>query len=337
MSAVVLTGVGLLTPLGTDPADHVDALDGHLTGVGDHDDLVPGKRLRAGRVTDVPAKELIRSRQLRRMDRLGRMAAVSGALALRDAGLEGGLPVPAERAAVGWATEYASLEQTWAFQERVRIKGPRLANPMAFPNLVQNAAAGHLAILFGLRGPSVTFCHHETCGLEALAWAMRQLRHDRADVALVGVTEELGGVLFRARALIGVDAAPGEGAVALVIERSEAARRRGVRVRATLAAESAAADPLPSHWYPTRDAAPRVIRRAVERAGIPESALRTVLGRNRDLSSAVGMSAVLPLLHVAVLAVSGELPAATVADARGGAARAVIMTPPEADRGGPGA
>ncbi len=328
MTGVVVTGVGLLTPLGVD-ADHLGAaLAAGCTGIDVHDDLVQGRTVRAGRVGEVPVKEVIRSPQLRRMDRMGKMATVAAGLALRHAGLADSLPGRPERAAVGWATEYASLEQTWSFQERVRVKGPRLANPMAFPNLVQNAVAGYLSILFGLRGPSVTFCHHETCGLEALDWAVRQLRHGRADLALVGVSEELGEVLFAARALIGVDAPPGEGAVALVLERRDTAAERGARVLATVGGTSAAAEPLPSHWYPSRDAAPRVLRRAAERAGLSEGDLAQVLGRSEHLASAVGMSAVLPLLHVAAQAMGETFPVATVADARGGAARAVVLRGP---------
>jgi 3-oxoacyl-[acyl-carrier-protein] synthase II len=329
VSDVVITGIGLLTPLGVDADELSAALAAGRTGIAQHDDLRTGHTVAAGRIDQVPVKEIVRSPQLRRMDRLGKMATVAAGMALRHAGLGDGIGVPCERAAVGWATEYASLEHTWAFQERVRTRGPRLANPMSFPNLVQNAAAGYLSILFGLRGPSVTFCHHETCGLEALSWAARQLRRDRADLVLVGVSEELGEVLFRARSLIGVEAPPGEGAVALVLERRDAAVDRGARILATVAADSAAASPLPSHWYPSRDAAPRVLRLALERAGLSADELAAELGRARHLADAVGMSAVLPLFHVAALALAGEFPAATVVDARGGAARAVVLAGPE--------
>lgn len=330
MSDVVVTGVGLLTPLGVEAEGLSTALAAGRSGVATHRDLMEGDEVLAGRVAEVPVKEVIRSPQLRRMDRMGKMATVAAGLAMRHAGLEESLPGAPERAAVGWATEYASLEQTWAFQERVRVKGPRLANPMAFPNLVQNAVAGYLSILYGLRGPSVTFCHHETCGLEALSWAERQLRRGRADLALVGVSEELGAVLYRARALIGVDAPPGEGSVALVLERRATASERGARVLATLASTSAAASPLPSHWYPTRDASAAVLRRAAERAGLSREGLVGTLGRSDHLAGAVGMSAVLPLFHLAAQVMAGRFPVATVADARGGAARAAVLTAPGA-------
>ena len=121
----------------------------------------------------------------------------------------------------------------------------------------------------------------------------------------------------------------GEGAVALILERRESARSRGARVLATVAADSAAAAPLPSHWYPSRDAAPRVLRLALERAGLTAADLVSDLGRSRHLADAVGMSAVLPLFHVAALATAGQFPSACVVDARGGAARAVVLTDPD--------
>ncbi len=325
---VVLTGVGDLTPLGHEPGALQAALDGRISGVLDHEDFIEGATARAGLIRDIPAKQLVKSPHLRKMDRVGRMSIVSATLALRDAGLGEQLPCAPERAAIGWATEFASLEETWQFQERVRIKGPRLANPMVFPNLVQNAVAGYLSIIHGIKGPSATFCHHESCAFEALTWAVRQLKLGRADMALTGVTEELGPLLYQVRSLFGIEDCPGEGSVALVLEREDDALARGARILATVAGEAARTMQLPPYRYADEEAASAVLDVALQRASMDRAALRGLLGIEHQLVDAVGSSAVLPLLHVAALILQGQLPAAAVARARGGATRAVVLGPP---------
>ncbi len=328
MSDVVLTGIGLLTPLGMDLACLDRAAAGDLGAVGAHGDLLEGQTVQAARVAEIPARDVVGSPQLRRMDRMGRMAAVAGALALRHAGATPTLPWTPERVALGWATELAAVELATSFQERIRTRGPRQATPMTFPSLVQSAIPGYLSIIFGLRGPSVTHCQHEACGLEALAWGTHQLRADRADAALVGVTEELGPVLVLARKLAGATAPPGEGAVALVLERAEVAAARGAPALAVIAGDAAASCPLPSHRYPSVDERPAVVQLALQRAGLQADVLAATWGRGRDLAATLGDSPLLPLLHVAAAARSRELPCAVAVDARGGASRAVVCGVP---------
>ena len=325
---IVLTGVGALTPLGHEPEVLLAALNGEICGVREHDDFIEGTRARAGLVGDIPARQLVRSPHLRKMDRVGRMAIVASTLALRHAGLGEHQPWAPERAAIGWATEFASLEQTWAFQERVRTKGPRLANPMVFPNLVQNAVAGYLSIIHGFRGPSTTFCHHESCAFESLSWAVRQLELGRADMVLTGVTEELGPLLYQVRAMFGIQQSPGEGSVALVLEREEDARARGARILATVAGQAARTMQLPPYRYASDEAAATVLDVALNRASVRRDDLCALLGVDRQLVDAVGSSAVLPLLHVAAVVLQGRFPAAVVARARGGATRAVVLDRP---------
>ena len=215
------------------------------------------------------------------------------------------------RVAVGWATELGSLQGTWTFQERVRTKGARLANPLEFPNLVQNAVAGHLSIVLGLRGPSATFCHRQTCGLEALAWARTQLLRDRADVALVGVTEEMGPLLGEVRTMLGEAGPAPEGSVALVLEQPSSVRNRGACTRARVLASAAG-----------KDARQTALRLAGLAGGIE---MRTV-GYPR--AGGEGRSALLPLRCLAESVEDGALPAAVIVRSRGGACRAVVLGEP---------
>jgi 3-oxoacyl-[acyl-carrier-protein] synthase II len=325
---VVLTGIGLLTPLGTDLPCLDRAAAGDGSAVRPWDDLLEGQSIAAARVQDVGAREVVGSPQLRRMDRMGHMAAVAGAFALRHAGADGSLPWEAERVAIGWATELAAVELATGFQERIRTRGPRSATPMTFPSLVQSAIPGYLSIIFALRGPSVTHCHHEACGLESLTWATHQIRAGRADAALVGVTEEIGPVLVLARRLAGAAEPPGEGAVALVLERADIAANRGARALARIAGEGAATHPMAPHRYATPGEEPPALPHALQQAGIEATDLVETLGRGRSLAATMGASPILSLLHVASLAHRQTLPAAVVVDARGGSSRAVVLDAP---------
>jgi len=325
---VVITGIGMLTPLGTELEQLQRVRRERPTGVAVHDDLLDGEPISAARVEQVPVKELVQSKQLRRMDRVGRMAAVSSTLALQHGGVLERIPDEDHRFAVSWASEFANLEETWSFQERLRTKGPRLASPMVFPNLVQNAPAGYLSIIHGLRGPTATFCHHETCGMEALEWGARQIRLGRADLALAGITEEVGPLLCAARKLFHVAEPPGEGSVALLLEEFEHARARGATVHAEVLGLAAGARPHRSYRMATAAESGEVLDRAIAPSGLARDDLAEVLGLEHSLVDVYGESGVLALLHVAIEALAGELPAATVTRARGGVTRAVVLGPP---------
>src|SRR5690606_28241754 len=96
------------------------------------------------------------------------------------------------------------------FLERVFHKGPSLANPMLFPNLVMNAAASELAIAFGWRGPNLTVCEGEISGEVAVETALSLLESGRAPAVVVAAGDELPPVLVHVLASLGV-LSPGRG------------------------------------------------------------------------------------------------------------------------------
>ena len=164
---------------------------------------------------------------LRRMDRLSKLVCMAGALARDDAPGLGDI----EELALGVGTDLGTLEMTWAFLCRLRDKGPEFANPNDFPNLVPNAGAGYLGILTGARGPSHTFCQHDTCGDDAVAWAVDGVTSGWFPAGLAGGAEELGPIRGRAMARTGcpISEGPGgEGATMLLVESADRAAARGV-------------------------------------------------------------------------------------------------------------
>ncbi len=169
-------------------------------------------RVAAAGVAD-PAERLD-LRGLRPLSRASRLACVAAAAALDH---PKALPAASERCAVVLGTRFASIEPLVEFDRVAATDGPALVNPSSFPNVVANAHAGYLGILFGLAGPNVTLCGADA-GLEALALALDLLELGRADAVLAGGVEALGETLLEGLRRTGVKE-PGEGAAFVLLGR----------------------------------------------------------------------------------------------------------------------
>lgn len=246
MTGLVVTGLGLVLPCG----DGVEAARASLaSGAACFAELPP--ELGGGRgaaCTAFAPAGIIPPMQLRRLDRCSRFAWAAAAQAFQDAGLDP-RSGPGARTAVAGATLTGGSEATEAFLRPYFTRGPEGASPLVFPNCVANAAAGHLAVAFGLQGPSSTQLEREAGAFAALDQAARWLRLGFCDTALVVGMDGLFPMLSTVSGAAGLLARrgdperdsgrgflPGEGAAALVLEREADARNRNARFRARLGA-----------------------------------------------------------------------------------------------------
>jgi 3-oxoacyl-[acyl-carrier-protein] synthase II len=262
---VVVTGLGVVSPLGPLAAfwDGLRAGASGITAVdGDRPDGTPAL---AARVRDWQAGDHVKAALLRRMDHCSRMVVSATRMALADAGLalagDG-----AESAGVVVGTAFGNLTESETFLRGLFAKGPALANPLTFPNLVLNAPTGYVAIDLGIRGPNLTVVRGEASGESALALAYDTIVSGQADVLIAGGGDEIAPVLAHIYADLdllspadgGGEAwsspfdrgrngfVMGEGAAMLVLETRAHAAARGARVYAELAGyatESFAASP----------------------------------------------------------------------------------------------
>ena len=247
---------------------------------------------------DFDVAEHLELKGLRPLARASRLACVAAAAALRH---PDPLPAAPERCAVVLGTRFASIEPLVEFNRVALTDGPGLVNPSSFPNVVVNAHAGYLGILFGLAGPNVTLCG-ETAGLDALGHALDLLELGRADAVLAGGVEAYGETLFeglrrtagrRARGSRGVrparpgrtrhrgeprPAAPATAGVrtwsaADVFEAAGDCGAAAERSRAVLAIEAVAAEPGPQlvHGGGRSFAARAVLRRLTGAFGAPSA------------------------------------------------------------------
>ena len=173
--------------------------------------------LGAGSTTPEPEEDpaaALGLRGLRPLARASRLACAAAAAALAHPAPP---PAPAERCAVVLGTRFASIEPLVEFDRVAAVDGPALVNPSSFPNVVANAHAGYLGILFGLAGPNITLCGADA-GLESIALALDLLELGRADVVLAGGVESLGDALATGLRRTGVENAA-EGAALVLLGR----------------------------------------------------------------------------------------------------------------------
>ena len=246
---LVLTGLGLVLPCG----DGIDAAQASLRSGAPCFAELPGAlgRGRGAACAGFNPAGIIPPMQLRRLDRCSRFAWGAAHQAFADAGLD---PRPmGERLAVAVGTLTGGSEATEGFLRPYLQRGPEGASPMLFPNSVANAASGHLAQAFGLKGPSATFLEREGATFAALEQGARWLRTGMAEAALIVGTDGLFPLLMeicRGARLLARQGdpvpgsrrgfLPGEGAQAFLLETRGRAEARGARIRATLGAVAAA-------------------------------------------------------------------------------------------------
>ncbi|NWJ40891.1 MAG: beta-ketoacyl synthase chain length factor [Geothrix sp.] len=254
---LVITGLGLVLPCG----DGIETARASLaSGAPCFADLPEALGLgRGAACAAFNPVGTIPPMQLRRLDRPSRFAWVAAHQAFADAGLDP--KAMGERIAVAVGSLTGGSEASEAFMRPYLQRGPEGASPLVFPNCVANAASGHLALAYGLKGPSATIVDRENATFAALEQAARWLRLGLAEVALVIGTDGLFPLLLDlcrgARMLArhgdpevgsGRGFLPGEGAQAFLLESRDHAASRGVRPRAglrALASSSSFEDTVP--------------------------------------------------------------------------------------------
>src|SRR5919201_6552624 len=182
---VVVTGIGPITPVGTGVDGFWTGLTSGRNGVSritrfSTDDL-PVKV--AGDVRDFEPSSYLDPKEIRRTDRFTHYAIAASKLAWDDAGAP---DVPSERGGIVFGTGIGGLE-TILIQHTVLLeKGPGRVSPFMVPALMANAAAGHLAMKFGLTGPN--YCTVSACASSnhAIGEGMRLIRDGYLDLCIAG-------------------------------------------------------------------------------------------------------------------------------------------------------
>jgi 3-oxoacyl-[acyl-carrier-protein] synthase II len=296
---VVVTGLGLVTPLGTGQADFAARLFQGRSGIrpiAAFDTASFPSHLGA-EVNGFDPKDHISIKNRRRMDRLSQLATASARMALEDAGFA---VTAANRDRVGivLGVAFGSTDVATRFIGTLFTEGPHRVNPILVPNTVMNAPAGHAAIELGLRGINTTVNHREASSETAIAYAAAEIRKGRADLLLAGGADIVSSffmeIMTRFKTLSPQDgraeaARPydrrrngmvlGEGAGILCLESWEHALARGAVPYCEVAGWGLASATAPLTDWPRDPRGPALaIERALAAAGIAPHQIDLVCG-----------------------------------------------------------
>jgi 3-oxoacyl-[acyl-carrier-protein] synthase II len=251
---VVVTGMGVITPLGNDCDTFFDKLLEGRSGIRKLSAAFAGQlTANIGGEVDYDATSRFPRPKLALLDRFSQFALDAAAQAIRDAGIDFEESLK-DRTGVFVGTGLGGASTIEAGYAEIFIGGKDRLPPHTVPRTMNNAAAGHISIDHGLRGPSFTYSTACSSSAVAVGEACRAIRHGYVDAAIAGGAESLLTLgTIRAwealRALAVTDAEDpaascrpfsadrtglvlGEGAGMLVLEALDRASRRGARIHA---------------------------------------------------------------------------------------------------------
>jgi 3-oxoacyl-[acyl-carrier-protein] synthase II len=288
---VVITGIGLVTPLGLDAPSSWEALLAGHSGIGpitkfDASDL-PARI--AGEVRGFDPFQHIDKKEARKMDAFTHYAVVATDEALADAGFSIDA-ANADRVGVYIGSGIGGLPLLEETHRLILDRGPKRISPFFIPGMILNLAAGHVSILTGAKGPNLALATACATGTHAIGESFRMIREGYADAMIAGGTEAVitslavgGFCAMKAlstrndepqRASRPFDAerdgfVMGEGAGILILEEREAALARGAKIYAEIAGYGMSGDAYHiSAPSVDGDGPIRAMRMALQRAGM---------------------------------------------------------------------
>ncbi|MFT3664775.1 beta-ketoacyl-ACP synthase II [Piscinibacter sp.] len=290
---VVVTGLGLVSPVGNTVAEGWDNIVAGRTGIANitrFDASAFACRF-AGEVKGFNVEDYIPGKEARHMDTFIHYGMAAAIQAVRDAGLPTNDALDeeyAERIGCMVGSGIGGLPMIEQTEVEYAARGPRRISPFFVPASIINMISGHVSIHFGFQGPNLAIVTACTTGLHCIGEAGRLIEYGDADVMVAGGAEStvspLGiGGFAAARALSTRNDDPatasrpwdkgrdgfvlGEGAGVLVLEEYEHAKKRGAKVYAELSGFGMGADAF-HMTAPNVDGPKRSMRAALRNAGI---------------------------------------------------------------------
>ena len=254
---VVVTGLGIVSPLGNDLASSWDGIVNGRSGIGPitHFDPSAFATRIAGEVKDFDPATWIAPKDIKKMDPFVHYGVAAALMAIADSGLsiEG---EAAERIGVAIGAGIGGLHGIEETTLKYAAGGPRKISPFYVPSTIINMIAGQVSIMTGAKGPNIAAVTACTTATHNIGLAMRMIQYGEADAMVAGGAEyattptSLGGFCAM-KALSTRNDDPtkasrpwdkdrdgfvmGDGAGILVLEEYEVAKARGARIYCELA------------------------------------------------------------------------------------------------------
>ena len=253
---VVITGMGLITPLGNDLNTSWDSIKNGKSGIETltHFDVSEFSTRFGGAIKNFDCGEYMEIKEARRMDEFVQYGIAAGAQAIDDSGIDISI-IDTERAGVAIGSGIGGIKTIEETSIQVKDSGPRRVSPFFVPGSIINMVAGNLSIRYGLRGPNVAVTTACATGTHNIGLAANMIVNNQADIMLVGgaemSTSPVGLAGFcAARALSTRNDDPqrasrpwdkdrdgfvlSDGAGIMVLEELEHAKRRGANIYAEI-------------------------------------------------------------------------------------------------------
>jgi len=288
---VVVTGLGVVSPLGTGVEKNWQALMAGRSGVRPITRFVTegfSSRI-AGEVPDFRAEDFIEPKEIKKMDLFIQYAISAASMAMQDSGLkiEGEF---AENVGVIIGVGLCGLDTIETTHKALLEGGPRKISPFFIPKVISNLAAGHIAIRHGAKGVNWTPTSACASGTHAIGEAFHLIRRGTQDAVVAGgaeavITPLAVGGFASMKALSTRNEEPerasrpydrdrdgfvmGEGAGVVVLEEYERAKKRGAKIYGELVGYGMSGD---AHHvtapHPEGDGAYRAMDAAMKRSGL---------------------------------------------------------------------
>lgn len=261
---VVITGMGIVSPVGNDLATAWDNISHGRSGIGpitSFDASAYATRI-AGEVRDFDPAAYIPAKEAKRMDPFIHYGVAAGLMALKDSGLEVS-EANAERIGTIIGSGIGGILGIEDTTARLLEGGPRKVSPFYVPSTIINMVSGHLSILTGIKGPNFSAVSACATANHSVGMAMRLIQYGDADVMVAGGAERgssptsvAGFCSMKAMSTRNDDPTRasrpwdkdrdgfvmGDGAGVLVLEEYEHAKARGARIYCELAGFGASSD-----------------------------------------------------------------------------------------------
>ena len=290
---VVVTGVGLVTPVGIGVKESwkniVEGQSGisNITNFDTNSFSTPFSSTIAGEVKNFDPKEYLNPKDARRMDTFIQFGLVAALEAFNDSGLEVN-DANDDRIGTSIGSGIGGVNLIEKQVELLRNGGPRKISPFFVPGAIINMVAGNLSIILGLKGPNISIVTACTSGTHSIGDASRIIEYGDADVMVAGGSEATITPLTvagfsSAKALSTRNDDPktasrpwdvdrdgfviGEGAGVMVLEEMEHAKKRGAKIYCELSGYGMSADAY-HITAPSIDGPKRSMVNAINNAGI---------------------------------------------------------------------
>ena len=286
---VVVTGLGLITPVGIGVAESWENIVNGVSGITNISkfDISSFKSQVAGEVKNFNPDMYLNAKDSKRMDTFMQFGLVAGIEAIKDSGLEV-TEENSERIGISIGSGIGGINLIETTCDNFNQGGPRKVSPFFVPGTIINMISGNLSIMYGIKGPNISIVTACTTGTHSIGDASRMIEYGDADVMIAGgseaaITELTVAGFSAAKALSQRNDDPktasrpwdkdrdgfviGEGAGVMVIEEYEHAMKRGAKIYCELSGYGMSADAY-HITAPSIDGPKRSMLNAIKNAGI---------------------------------------------------------------------